>query len=212
MIDGARYPFVDANPAQPGTSLLPMLPLVLSQGGQQIEAIGLADTGSAVNVLPYSLGEQLGFVWQEQTTPLVLSGNLARLSARGVLVSATVAQFTPVRLVFFAWTQADASSGHAWSSRSGPNRRRSESLLFFKSLSLEAEAGLFGSGLPAVPSLAGASAATVGRQLTKRSSGHFPTCFRLSHFGIWPIMGMPFPGNGSFPFWRVPRHGAPPCC
>jgi hypothetical protein len=48
----------------------------------------------------------LGFVWEDEKTPLALSGNLARLPARGVLVSASVASFAPVRLVF-AWTQAD---------------------------------------------------------------------------------------------------------
>jgi hypothetical protein len=82
MNEPVRFPFQDANPARPGTSLMPMLPLILSQGGERIEALGLLDTGAAVNVLPYSLGEQLGFVWEEQTTPLVLTGNLARLSAR----------------------------------------------------------------------------------------------------------------------------------
>jgi len=104
--EAARFPFVDANPVQPGTSLLPLLPFALSQGSRRVEAVGLLDTGAAVNVLPYSLGEQLGFVWEEQKTPLVLSGNLARVPARGILVTATVARFAPVRLVF-AWTQAD---------------------------------------------------------------------------------------------------------
>jgi len=106
MNEAALFPFVDANPARPGTSLMPLLPIILSQGGQEREAVGLLDTGAAVSVLPYSLGEQLGFVWQEQQTPLVLSGNLASLPARGVLVSVAVAHFAPVRLVF-AWTQAD---------------------------------------------------------------------------------------------------------
>ena len=106
MNEAARFPFVDANPVQPGTSLLPLLPFALSQGSRRVEAVGLLDTGAAVNVLPYSLGEQLGFVWEEQKTPLVLSGNLARVPARGILVTATVARFAPVRLVF-AWTQAD---------------------------------------------------------------------------------------------------------
>jgi tetratricopeptide (TPR) repeat protein len=66
----------------------------------------LLDTGAAVNVLPYSLGEQLGFVWEQQRTSIVLSGNLARLPARGIVVSATIAPFAPVRLAF-AWTQTD---------------------------------------------------------------------------------------------------------
>jgi len=67
---------------------------------------GLLDTGAAVNVLPYSVGEQLGSVWEQQRTPIVLSGNLARLPARGIVVSATVASLASVRLAF-AWTQTD---------------------------------------------------------------------------------------------------------
>ena len=106
MSQAARFPFSDANPGRPGTSLMPLLPLVLSRGELQVEAVGLLDTGAAVNVLPYSLGEQLGLVWGEQKVPVVLSGNLARLPARGVLVSVTVAPFAPARLAF-AWTQAD---------------------------------------------------------------------------------------------------------
>jgi hypothetical protein len=106
MTEAARFPFADAKPGQPGSSLMPLLPLVLSHGDRQREAVGLLDTGAAVNVLPYSLGEQLGFLWEEEKTPLALSGNLARLPARGIIVSASVGPFDSVRLVF-AWTQAD---------------------------------------------------------------------------------------------------------
>ncbi len=106
MSQVARFPFADARPGQPGSSLMPLLPLFLSHGDRQKEAIGLLDTGAAVNVLPYSFGEQLGFVWNEEKTPLALSGNLARLPARGIIVAASVGSFVPVRLVF-AWTQAD---------------------------------------------------------------------------------------------------------
>jgi len=105
--EAARFPFVDANPAQAGTSLLPFLPLVLSHDGRAVAASGLLDTGATTNVLPYSLGEQLGLAWEQQRVPLVLSGNLARVPARGVVVSATIAPFAaPVRLAF-AWTQTD---------------------------------------------------------------------------------------------------------
>ena len=106
MSDVGRFPFADAQAGPPASSLMPLLPLILSSSGRQREAVGLLDTGAAVNVLPYSLGEQLGFVWEEEKTPLALSGNLARLPARGVLVSSSVAAFAPVRLVF-AWTRAD---------------------------------------------------------------------------------------------------------
>lgn len=85
---------------------MPLLPLVLSHGERQKEAMGLLDSGAAVNVLPYSLGEQLGFVWDEEKTRLALSGNLARLPAKGIVVTALVGHFASVRLAF-AWTQTD---------------------------------------------------------------------------------------------------------
>lgn len=85
---------------------MPLLPLRLSHGAQDVAVSGLLDTGAAVNVLPYSVGEQLGFVWEQQRTSIVLSGNLARLPARGIVISATVASFAPVRLAF-AWTQTE---------------------------------------------------------------------------------------------------------
>lgn len=82
----ARFAFVDANPAQPGTSLLPFLPLTLSHDGRTVAASGLLDTGATTNVLPYSLGEQLGLVWERQRVPLVLireSGACAGAGRRG---------------------------------------------------------------------------------------------------------------------------------
>jgi predicted aspartyl protease len=106
MKGATRFPFEDVNPAHPGTSLMPLLPIVLSSGGRNIQATGLLDTGATVSVLPYSLGEQLGFVWDEENNPMVLTGNLSRSSARAIIVSVTVAQFAPVRLGF-AWIQSD---------------------------------------------------------------------------------------------------------
>jgi hypothetical protein len=58
-----------------------------------------------VNVLPYQVGVDLGAVWEQQTTPLRLTGNLARYEARVLVVLAVVGRFEPVQLVF-AWTQA----------------------------------------------------------------------------------------------------------
>ena len=86
---------------------MPLLPVKLSHRGREIAVTGLLDTGAAVNVLPYSIGEQLGLVWEEQRTAIVLSGNLALVPARGVVISATVGSFAPVRLAF-AWTQTDS--------------------------------------------------------------------------------------------------------
>ena len=58
-----------------------------------------------VNVLPYELGTEIGAIWEEQTTPLQLTGNLAQFEARVIVLNAKVSDFEPVRLVF-AWTKA----------------------------------------------------------------------------------------------------------
>jgi hypothetical protein len=85
---------------------MPLLPLTLSHGQHAILVSGLLDTGAAVNVLPYSVGQQLGFDWDQQRTSIVLSGILGRIPARGLIVQASVGSFPPVRLAF-AWTQSD---------------------------------------------------------------------------------------------------------
>ncbi|OQY42411.1 MAG: hypothetical protein B6242_16200 [Anaerolineaceae bacterium 4572_78] len=66
----------------------------------------MLDTGSTINVMPYDIGLQLGAVWEDQTQSVQLTGNLANLEARALIVSGIVSQFNPVRLVF-AWTQAN---------------------------------------------------------------------------------------------------------
>ena len=101
-----RYPFVATNPALAEASLLPMLPLALSHAEHTVSAAGLLDTGAAVNVLPYQTGIELGAIWERQTIPVQLSGNLAQLEARVLIVTALVQSFEPVRLAF-AWTRAD---------------------------------------------------------------------------------------------------------
>lgn len=100
-----QFPFVVRDPALGSASLAPMIPLSL-KAAQTVAVTALLDTGATVNVLPYSIGSQLGFLWDQQTTSVQLSGNLASAEARVVLVTATVAQFPPVRLVF-AWAKQD---------------------------------------------------------------------------------------------------------
>jgi hypothetical protein len=84
---------------------LPYLPITL-QYQNSLSVQGLLDTGATVNVLPYSIGTQLGAVWEQQTIPVKLTGNLANFEARVLIVSATIGNFAPVRLAF-AWTQSD---------------------------------------------------------------------------------------------------------
>jgi hypothetical protein len=105
MNEAVRFPYLDIEPSLAQTSRLPYLPLQLTANQRFVTVSGLLDTGATVNVLPYELGLQLGFVWEHQTMPVKLSGNLAEFPARVVLLSATVDAFPPVRLAF-AWTQA----------------------------------------------------------------------------------------------------------
>jgi hypothetical protein len=100
----ARFPYIDVDPAHPGANLLPYVPLILSNGRTTVPLSGLLDTGATVNVLPYPAGVQLDLIWEQQTIPIQLTGNLAQVPARAVVVSATVASLPPVRLAF-AWTR-----------------------------------------------------------------------------------------------------------
>jgi hypothetical protein len=83
-----------------------MLPVTLT-AANTLTASGLLDTGATVNVLPYTVGVQLGLDWDQQTTTIQLAGNLAAVEARAVAVTGVVASFPPVRLAF-AWAKTDA--------------------------------------------------------------------------------------------------------
>ena len=85
---------------------LPRLPLILQYREQRVEAIGLVDSGATVNVLPYRVGLALGALWSAQRATLRLAGNLLHAPAQPLIVSAAIADFTPVQLAF-AWTQAE---------------------------------------------------------------------------------------------------------
>ena len=83
MPHAEEYPFVTANRTFHHASMLPCLPRrELELGPRTISAIGLLDTGAAVNVLPFDLGRQLGAIWENQTMEVRLTGNLALQEAR----------------------------------------------------------------------------------------------------------------------------------
>ena len=105
MLDGKRFPFIERTNSLGFSSTLPYLPITLTYTNRSVEAMALLDTGASVNVLPYEIGLQLGAVWEEQIVPIQLSGNLARMEARGLVLSATVAEF-PSILLAFAWTES----------------------------------------------------------------------------------------------------------
>src|SRR4051794_41517779 len=106
MAEVSTFPFVWVTNALGEAVQRPLLPLLLTYGNKTISTTALVDTGADVSVLPYSLGVELGANWSEQKITLELSGNLSRFEARGILLSATIGNFTPVRLAF-AWTQSE---------------------------------------------------------------------------------------------------------
>ena len=105
MLNGQRFAFTERIDSLGRSSILPYLPITLSNGSNSVEVMALLDTGASVNVLPYEIGLQLGVTWEQQTVPIQLSGNLASSEARGLVLSATVAEFSPI-LLAFAWSRS----------------------------------------------------------------------------------------------------------
>jgi hypothetical protein len=101
-----RFPYTLLVPGIGEAGYVPFLPCVLTREGNSIAATGLLDTGASVNVLPYSIGLQLGLVWERQNIPLRLFGNLAGVETRVALVQATIGSFAPVELAF-GWAKTD---------------------------------------------------------------------------------------------------------
>jgi hypothetical protein len=60
-----RVPYFPVEPLLGEAAFMPFLPVTLILGDKKLEASGLLDSGSTVNVLPCSLGEKLGavFLW-----------------------------------------------------------------------------------------------------------------------------------------------------
>jgi hypothetical protein len=108
VTDSASFSYSPANATTRENRGLPYLPITLKYRGSLVNANALPDTGATINVLPYALGQQLGLIWEEQVPIAQLAGNLATSEARGVLLTAIVSHFEPLRLVF-AWTQNAAA-------------------------------------------------------------------------------------------------------
>ncbi len=106
MPDSHKFSFLAAAGSKHPTHLMPYLPLTLMRGGKSTDVWGLVDSGASINVLPYRIGLELGAVWEERITFFGLTGNLANYEAKGLLVTAKVADFPAVNLAF-GWTKAD---------------------------------------------------------------------------------------------------------
>jgi len=106
MKGSQQFPFLEIKDIYGDVDVVPSLPLTLSYRERAIAVSGLLDTGASVNVLPYSVGCELGAIWEEQNFSVQLAGNLEPIEAKGLAVIAQISNFLPVTLVF-AWCQTD---------------------------------------------------------------------------------------------------------
>lgn len=106
MPDSHKFPFLAATSSKRPTDLMAYLPLTLERAGKSIDVSGSVDSGASINVLPYRIGLELGAIWEDQVTFFELSGNLANYEAKGLLLTAKVADFPAVHLAF-GWTKAE---------------------------------------------------------------------------------------------------------
>ena len=98
-----RYPLK----ATPGTGFsMPLVPITLANAAVSLATEGLVDSGSAINVLPFAVGTQLGLDWSSNTTVVPLTGGLSNVEARAVVLDGRIANFEEVELVF-AWCSKD---------------------------------------------------------------------------------------------------------
>ena len=105
MSNVEQFTCINADTTLGEAGFRPYMPITLVNQESSITISALLDTGATVNVLPYTVGLDLGYVWERQTATLNLTGNLAQYEARVVVIQARIGKFEPVQLVF-AWTKA----------------------------------------------------------------------------------------------------------
>lgn len=95
-------------PIPPFSGGMPLIDMMLSHGDQDLQVSALVDSGAALNLLPYDIGLQLGFRWEDQRLPIPIGGLLRGSEAYAVLVHCHIDPFPPLDLAF-AWTQKSSN-------------------------------------------------------------------------------------------------------
>lgn len=98
-----RFPF--RTPVGGTSTAMPIVAARLTLH-QSVVVDCLVDSGATINVLPYSVGIQLGAAWNQQTVRVPLGGILAGREARAILADIQIGSLNPVRLAF-AWVDTD---------------------------------------------------------------------------------------------------------
>jgi hypothetical protein len=106
MIDAQRFPFTERLDEFGTPDAVPSVAFNCDLPKQFDRSIRIVGYWGKCKCLPHDVGVRLGAVWEEQTTSVLLAGNLAPVEARGLVVSAEIRPFAPIRLVF-AWSQTN---------------------------------------------------------------------------------------------------------
>ena len=99
-----KFRYSTADPSQDEFDSLPRISLKLHYHDQEVEVIGLVDSGATVNVLPYEVGQRLGANWDDRKANIRLAGNLGSQPAMPLFFMAQIGGYGPVRLAF-AWVK-----------------------------------------------------------------------------------------------------------
>ena len=91
--------------ARPGHSPAPLLDFRLHTN-VTIQLVGLVDTGADVSVIPYRVGVQLGFDWDQEAISIPLGGVLGSIPTKAIHLIGEIPPFPPVQLGF-AWSRSD---------------------------------------------------------------------------------------------------------
>ena len=101
-----RVPYTNRAPQLGDVGYTPLLPITLLYDTKVSQEVALLDTGASLNVLHYGVGLSSGLVWENQTLPLQLTGNLNAVAAKAVLLNVVIGTYSATRLAF-AWAQTD---------------------------------------------------------------------------------------------------------
>lgn len=84
---------------------LPFVPVCFDSANGRLHRRALVDSGASVNVLPFTLGLELGAQW-DIAPELPLAGNLGAYPAKAIVTNCFVDDF-PAKRLAFAWSRSD---------------------------------------------------------------------------------------------------------
>lgn len=102
-----KFQYSTTHSSQRVTDALPWVEMVLAANDRTTTTLGLVDSGSTINVMPYRVGLELGYAWDDSRATIGMFGNLAVLKAAPVSAMGVLGDFDEVKLIF-AWVQTDS--------------------------------------------------------------------------------------------------------